>query len=135
MLSHLTEAQLVVLFPLHHHLLRYHCRLLLHAILHLIDNERHDNHAPLNRHLAELAYAYITKPSASKPICVLLVIDFQTTRNIRALNVDKPTIQRRSGLCGTRVKEAGLIGRNTRLTSAPGTKRSAKHPHRSSARL
>ncbi len=124
---HTSEAQLVVLLPLHYHLLRYHCRLLLHAILHLMDNERHENHNPLNRHLAELAYTYITKPSASKSISVLLVIDFQTIRNIRALDVDKPTIQSRSGLRGTRVKEVGLIGRNTRLTSASGTEQIQKH--------
>lgn len=58
MLSHLTEAQLAVLFPLHHHLPRHHYRLLLHAILHMIDNERHDNRNPFNSHLAGLAYTY-----------------------------------------------------------------------------
>lgn len=56
------EAELAVLFPLNHHLLRNHCRLLLYAVLHLIDNDRHDKHDPFNHHLVELTYAYHNQP-------------------------------------------------------------------------
>ncbi len=54
------------LLILHDRFLGDHRRLLLHPVLHLIDNDRHNNHDPFDDHLPELAHPHHHQPVGEK---------------------------------------------------------------------
>ena len=62
-----SEPQEVLrLLILHDRFLGDHRRLLLHPVLHLIDNDRHNNHDPFDDHLPELAHPHHHQPVGEK---------------------------------------------------------------------
>ena len=54
------------LLILHDRFLGDHRRFLLHPVLHLIDNDRHNNHDPFDDHLPELAHPHHHQPVGEK---------------------------------------------------------------------